>query len=58
MTIQYFQLLLQAIFMSDYITILKFMSVKVKEQSFFSNNFILLNHIQVCFITIYDGCLT
>ena len=32
--------------------------VKVKEQSFFSNNFILLNHIQVCFITIYDGCLT
>ena len=32
--------------------------VKVKEQSFCSNNFILLNHIQVCFITIYDGCLT
>ena len=31
---------------------------KVKEQSFFSNNFILLNHIQVCLITIYDGCLT
>ena len=33
-------------------------SVKGKEQSFFSNNFIVLNHIQVCFITIYDGCLT
>ena len=35
-----------------------FIWIKVKEQSFFSNNFILLNHIQVCFITIYDGCLT
>ena len=31
---------------------------KGKEQSFFSNNFIVLNHIQICFITIYDGCLT
>ena len=31
---------------------------KGKEQSFFSNNFILLNHKQICFITIYDGCLT
>ena len=31
---------------------------KVKEQPFFSNNFILLIHIQVCFKTIYDGCLT
>ena len=32
--------------------------LKGKEQSFFSNNFIVLNHIQICFITIYDGCLT
>ena len=32
--------------------------LKVKEQSFISNNFILLNHIQVGFITIYDGTLT
>ena len=32
--------------------------LKGKEQSFFSNNFILLNHKQICFITIYDGCLT
>ena len=31
---------------------------KGKEQSFFSNNFIVLNHIQIRFITIYDGCLT
>ena len=31
-----------------------FMNIKVKEQSFFSNNFILLNHIQVCFKTICD----
>ena len=32
--------------------------IKGKEQSFFSNNFIVLNHIQIRFITIYDGCLT
>ena len=36
----------------------KLFNIKVKEQSLFSNNFILLNHIQICFITIYDGCLT
>ena len=33
-------------------------SIKGKEQSYFSNNFIVLNHKQICFITIYDGCLT
>ena len=32
--------------------------LKGKEQSFFFNNFILLNHKQICFITINDGCLT
>ena len=31
---------------------------KGKEQSFFSNNFIVLNHIKICFVTIYDGGLT
>ena len=36
----------------------KTVKIKGKEQSFFSNNFILLNHKQICFITIYDGCLT
>ena len=34
------------------------LAFKGKEQSYFSNNFIVLNHKQICFITIYDGCLT